>query len=457
MTWKDLAIWNEDGYYLLATEDTGDIPVRLFLTAQLLEDAEEDIYKQIVNATQFPGVKLVCITPDVHVGYGVPIGCVLVTDGTLCLGPVGFDIGCGILSAKSNVSWEEATPEKRMAFNAAAMKRIEMGVGGQSTKLAHLSDSEFDRFIHEGAEYYCSAYGTRVDRSQAERNRLPVDDNWQPRYGGKGKPERGKSQIGSLGSGNHFCELQRCLETGTLFLQAHTGSRGFGHGMATNYFALAREERPEITDIDMGYFTPNSSYYREYLNAVNAGGNFAIVNRLIIFEQLAEAFEEVFGGTLELIYEISHNLVQHEWLGDDIGEGWVHRKGATRAFPANHPTLIGTPWEHTGHPILIPGSNRDFSFILRPEQGAYKSAYSVNHGAGRRLSRNAARKQLSQQTINEEYREAGILVNTDGKVPIDEAAQCYKSSREVVEAVVSAGLATVQYTLWPLSSLKGLN
>lgn len=456
-TWKNDVVWCADGYYTLATEDTGNVPVRLFLTAALLEEAEAGIYQQIVNATQFPGVKMVIITPDVHIGYGVPIGCVLVTDGTLCLGPVGFDIGCGILSAKSDVPWDMATPEKRMAFNAAAIERIEMGVGGQSTRLAHLSDGEFDRFIHEGADYYCSAYGTRVDRSHAERNRLPVDDSWQPRYGGKGRPERGKSQIGSLGSGNHFCELQRCLETDTLFLQAHTGSRGFGHGLATNYFALAKEERPEIKDIDMGYFTPDSAYYQEYLNAVNAGGNFAIVNRLVIFEQLAEAFEEVFGGQLELIYEISHNLVQYEWLGSEIGHGWVHRKGATRAFPAGHPALAGTLWEETGHPILIPGSNRDYSFILRPALGAYKSAYSVNHGAGRRLSRNAARKQFSQQTINDEYREAGILVNTDGNVPIDEAGQCYKSSKEVVEAVVSAGLATIEYTLWPLSSLKGLH
>lgn len=135
----------------------------------------------------------------------------------------------------------------------------------------------------------------------------------------------------------------------------------------------------------------------------------------------------------------------------------VHRKGATRAFPAGHLALTGTPWEETGHPILIPGSNKDYSFILRPASGAYKSAYSVNHGSGRRLSRNAARKQFSQQTINAEYREAGILVNTDGNVPIDEAGQCYKSSKEVVEAVVSAGLATIEYTLWPLSSLKGLH
>ena len=125
-------------------------------------------------------------------------------------------------------------------------------------------------------------------------------------------------------------------------MQVHTGSRGFGHGLATNYFEMAREERPDaITDIDLGYFTPESRHYKDYLNAVAAGGNYAILNRLVIFEEVAEAFREVFGSDLELIYEISHNLVQKEWH-PDFGDVWVHRKGATRAFPAGHPFLKDT-------------------------------------------------------------------------------------------------------------------
>jgi len=263
-------------------------------------------------------------------------------------------------------------------------------------------------------------------------------------------------QLGTLGGGNHFIELQRAEETGTLFVQVHTGSRGFGHGMATNYFELAREERPqEITDIDLGYFTPESKHYKDYLNAVAAGGNYAILNRLIIFEQVSEAFREVFGQELELIYEISHNLVQQEWHAE-FGDVWVHRKGATRAFPAGHPALKNTFWEETGHPVLIPGSNKDYSYILRPLAGAERSGYSVNHGAGRRLSRGEANRTLSQRAMDDEYKAAGILVNIDGHVPLDEAAPAYKSSEEVIKAVVGAGLAEVQYTLWPLASLKGI-
>jgi tRNA-splicing ligase RtcB len=190
------------------------------------------------------------------------------------------------------------------------------------------------------------------------------------------------------------------------------------------------------------------------LNGVAAGGNYAILNRLIIFEQVAEAFRETFNSDLELIYEISHNLVQKEWH-PDFGDVWVHRKGATRAFPAGYPLLKGSLWEDTGHPVLIPGSNKDFSYILRPLPDAVKSGYSVNHGAGRRLSRSQAAKTLSQRKIDDEYAEAGILVNLDGRVPIDESSACYKSSEEVIRAVLDANLAEVQYQLWPVSSLKG--
>ena len=457
--WKQLARWHPSGYFNLKTEDTGDVPVRLFLTHSLLESAEDILYRQIVNATRFPGVKMVVITPDVHYGYGVPVGCVLITDyesGAIAMGPVGYDIGCGMMSAKSNVPVDAATPEKRLQFNAAVMERIEMGAGGKSHRLRNLSESEFDNLVRGGAEYYVAKYGATFDRSRAERHRIPVDDDWQVPAGGKGRPERGRQQLGSLGGGNHFIELQREVSSGELFVQVHTGSRGFGHGLATNYFDLARTERPaEIKDIDLGYFTPDSKHYRDYLNAVAAGGNYAILNRLIIFEQVAEAFRETFNAELELIYEISHNLVQKEWH-PEFGDVWVHRKGATRAFPAGYPLLRGTIWEETGHPVLIPGSNKDFSYILRPLPDAVKSGFSVNHGAGRRLSRREATRRLSQREIDDEYAEAGILVNTDGHVPIDESAPCYKSSEEVVKAVLDAGLAEVQYKLWPVSSLKGI-
>lgn len=206
--WKHLARWHGDGYYNLQTEDTGDVPVRLFLTPSLLGDAEDILYRQIVNATRFPGVKLVVITPDTHYGYGVPVGCVILTDiesGAVAMGPVGYDVGCGMLSAKSDVPVEAATPEKRLEFNRAVMERVNMGAGGKSVKLGQLDEREFNHLVRGGAEYYVEKYGASFDRSRAERQRMPVDDDWDPPWGGKGKPERGLNQLGSLGGGENDC------------------------------------------------------------------------------------------------------------------------------------------------------------------------------------------------------------------------------------------------------------
>ena len=375
------------------------------------------------------------------------------------MGPVGFDIGCGMMSARSLVSAELATPDRKLEFNREVTKRVSLGAGGKSIKLGKLSEKEFQELVRGGAEHYVEKYGAEFDRSRAERHRIPVGDDWDIPWGGKGSPERGLDQLGSLGGGNHFIELQRCEDTGTLFVQVHTGSRGFGHGLATNYLQMAKEEWAEkdagpIIDLDLGYFNPDSQHFAGYLNAVAAGGNFAILNRLVIFEQIADAFRKVFKEDLSLVYEISHNLVQAE-EHPVYGEVWVHRKGATRAFPGGHPALKGTIWQDTGHPVLIPGSNRDFSYILRPAAGAVKSGYSVNHGAGRRMSRGEAMRQLDQRKVDDQYKRDGILVNLDGRVPLDESAQCYKSCEEVVSAVVAAGLARVEHTLWPLASIKG--
>jgi len=451
--WKRCAV-RRDGFYDLETEDLGGVPVRLFVTKALFDEAEPTLYRQIVNAARFPGARLVAITPDVHYGYGVPVGCVILTDrheGAVAMGPVGFDIGCGMMSARSNVPAEAATPDRKLAFNREVIKRVALGPGGQGERL---SERAFGEVIRGGAEAWTDRHGVGVDRGRAERQRIPVDDAWDVPFGGPGKPERGLDQLGTLGGGNHFIELQRGEEAGTLFVQVHTGSRGFGHGLATNYFAMARDERPEVRELDLGYFTPESPHYHAYQNAVAAGANFAIVNRLVLFEKIAEAFRKVFREDLELVYEISHNLVQAEHH-PDYGDVWVHRKGATRAFPAGHPALVGTRWEHEGHPVLVPGSNRDYSYILRPLPGAVRSGFSVNHGAGRRMSRGEAVRILDQRKVDEQYRHAGIQVNDDGRVPLDESAACYKPAEEVVRAVVDAGLARIEHTLWPLASIKG--
>src|SRR5687768_16886527 len=162
--WKSFASPSGEGYYTLITEDTHDVPVRLFLTPTLLSEAEDNLYSQIVNATRFPGVKFVVITPDVHYGYGVPVGCVILTDassGAVAMGPVGYDIGCGMMSARSEVSSEQATPQRKLQFNRAVMKRVQMGTGGKSNRLGHLSE--------KSSTIWCVEVLNTMSRSMAPR------------------------------------------------------------------------------------------------------------------------------------------------------------------------------------------------------------------------------------------------------------------------------------------------
>ena len=441
MSWKDSLQRDPGGFYRLRT-DRGE--VRIFMTEALLAEAEEGLGAQIRNARSFPGVIDAVLTPDAHHGYGVPVGCVMATSGTLAMGPVGYDIGCGIAALRSTVSRAEATPERVKDFSRRVMQRVPLGAGAKGQAV---SKDRFQEIVRGGAE----AMGAR--RGTAERDRIPVDDDWDiPR---DSRAWRGQGQLGTLGGGNHFIELQHDDER--LWVMFHTGSRGFGHGLATHFFERAKEELGlERGQMDLGYFTPRSRHWRSYRNAVAAGGNFAIVNRLMIGQAVAGAFAETFGTEPELVYEISHNLVQEERHPDLFDEPvWVHRKGATRALPAGHPMLAGTRWEATGHPVIIPGSMGDYSYVLRPLPGASKALYSVNHGAGRRKSRTAARREITQAEANRRMRDLGVMVNAGGPVPIDESPECYKPAEEVIRAVTDARLASVEVRLAPIASIKG--
>ena len=441
MSWKAAVRRDPAGFYRYHTEQ-GE--VRLFLTEALFGEMEDNLGEQIRNARRFPGVLDVAITPDAHVGYGVPVGCVMATSGTLAMGPVGYDIGCGIAALRSDVPREAATPERAKAFSREVMRRVGLGAGSRGQPV---STERFQEIVRRGAE----ALG--VKRGTAERDRIPVDDGWDiPK---RSRAWRGQNQLGSLGGGNHFIELQHDGER--LWVMFHTGSRGFGHGLASHYFELAKEELGlSRGQMDLGYFTRESRHWNDYRNAVAAGGNYAIANRLMVGREVGAAFAHAFGREAELVYEISHNLVQEERHPDLFKRPvFVHRKGATRALPAGHPLLAGTPWEKTGHPVLIPGSMGDTSYVLRPLPGAARCLYSVNHGCGRRKSRSAARREITQHAADERMRDLGVLVNAGGRVPVDESPDCYKPAEEVIRAVTEAGLAEVETRLHPLASIKG--
>ncbi|HEY3280977.1 MAG TPA: RtcB family protein [Armatimonadota bacterium] len=440
----------KDGYYELS--EGVELPIRLFLNEPLFREAEETVFTQAKAATEFPGVRDVVITPDTHSGFVVPIGCVMATEGTLCQAPVGYDIGCGMAAFRSDATVErDLTKGRLQEFSRRVMERVGMGAGHGSGY--EVTPRRFQEVIRQGAR----ALGE--SRDNVERDFLPVEDSWDPPKGSR--CWRGQTQLGSLGGGNHFLEVQHDQD-GHLWCMVHTGSRGFGHGLATWYIQKGKEFL-QARGIDMRggaeavYFTQDNPLYTDYKNAVAAGANYAIANRLLIWLAAREVFESVFCHEAELVYEISHNLVQEEYVPSLGGTFMVHRKGATRAFPAGHPMLKGTRWEATGHPVLIPGSMGDTSYVLFAEPGVEHSLYSVNHGCGRKMSRTQAKKSFTQQQVNRRMAELGVLVNGGGDVPIDESPFVYKSSSEVIAAVVEAGLARVAYTLTPLASLKGVD
>ena len=436
----------DGGYYELSAGMK--VPVRLFLSEKLYAESEESVYAQVQAATEYPGVLDVVITPDVHQGYVVPVGCVIATDGTLLQAACGYDIGCGMMSFRSTVPMAKGYDDRlRKKFSEEVMSRVGIGVGKRGP--FHFTHKEFQEIIRRGA----AALG--YTRGASERDFVPVDEKWDP----PAKPvDRGIGQLGSLGGGNHFIELQHD-EEGFLWVMVHTGSRGFGHGLATHFIQAGKETLSRAGTKRPGgaeavYFEPDSPLYFGYRNAVAAGANFAIANRLLLWEGVGTAFRRVFGQEPELVYEISHNLVQEEIMPDGR-KAWIHRKGATRAFPAGHPMLVGTQWEKTGHPVLIPGSMGDQSFILTPKAGAARSLFSVNHGCGRRMSRAAAKQCMTQSGVNKQLKELNVMVNAGGNVPIDESPNAYKPARDVIDAVVGAGLAEVTTILTPIASIKG--
>jgi tRNA-splicing ligase RtcB len=437
-----------EGHYVLPKTKTMRVDADLFLSDKLLYGdgadnlgLEEAVFDQVVNAASFPGVTRVAVTPDCHVGYGVPIGTVVETDGILLPTAAGYDIGCGMVQLKTTLTAEDvADKEKRRRWIEEVIQRIAVGVGAsRAQKQRHINPRTFAEVMRHGAK----ALGRNA--STTERDFIPVEDDRID------IPERAydkRDQLGSLGGGNHFTEMQ-VDEEGRVWVMLHTGSRGFGWNIAKHFFvegaqALGLKSRSE----DFVWLDADSKLGREYWNLHNMAANFAVANRLIIGEAVCAALEEVFGGTADIYYEISHNLIQKE-----AGK-FVARKGATRAFPKGHPALKKTAWEHTGHPILIPGSMETGSAILFAEEGAAKSIYSVNHGSGRRLSRGEARRLLQQEETDRRMSEAGILLNTR-HTPLDESGPCYKNLDDVLETVEQAGLARVERRLKPVACIKG--
>ncbi|WP_390889059.1 RtcB family protein [Rhodopirellula halodulae] len=464
----------------IATLPVGDdhSPITVIGTDPIRESFGSQTFQQAINSRLAPGVSRVVLNPDAHVGYGAPVGCVMVSPSHVYPGPVGVDIKCSMSLLQTNLPAEEIADQKvRRRIIQAIAKRVPTGAGrGQrhAPKSRSVDAALGFQLATEGASKSVlkklgipKSWASRCEDASHTAPDGSVDTlaarlDWMGRQ--RDKRDRIESkyrQLGSYGGGNHFGEAevvslsqdpelraigeQWGLRDGQVAFLSHCGSRGFGHDLAMGQFRAMKAHFQSTGlafpagDPQLVYAEAASPEGQKYLCDMAMGANFATVNHLLINQLVLESFRDVFPGVQgELIYFISHNIARQEPIDGKLQ--WVHRKGATRAFPAGHEQLAGTDFESTGHPILLPGNPRDGSSIMVARPGASVSAFSVNHGAGRQLSRTKAKKQLNQSNVDQDLLNHDIISNCRA-YPRDEAPDAYKDFNEVLASVRHAGLA----------------
>jgi len=452
--------------YLLAK--TGDMKcdVIAFLSPALYEATDEGLWQDAAKSASYMGAKGVYLMPDCHKGYVLPVGGVLVTDQTIVQAGSGYDISCGVVYLKvpGLHAADVADWDKRLRW----VREVEARVApGNNSERPRLMGNTSGKLVNEVIRYGAKALGVSADL--CERQYIPLPDDYEHKIDKAWN--NAVAQLGSVGGGNHFIEMQVDEKDGSVWIMVHCGSRAFGWQTANYYFYEgARLRGIRSQNREESYLFLDEPLGREYWNAHNASANYAVANRHRIVHGVREATQEVFGHDVKTYYEISHNLVQEETLVLPDGtttKGFVHRKGATRAFPAGHPDLKGTVWEKTGHPCLIPGSMLAGAAILFPAEGAWQAGCSVNHGSGRLLGRGQAKRDFAelQGSIDDEMKTikrtlggveiTGIVGNTE-KTPLDECGHVYKDLDAVLGVLVQNNIATIQNRLFPVANLKGM-
>lgn len=459
------------------------------LLASILKDLS---LEQAVNVATLPGIVGDSLAmPDIHQGYGFPIGGVAATDykeGVVSPGGVGFDINCGVRLLASSLQRQDVQPRIRDLIEQL-FRDVPCGTGKESS--LKLSSADMDAVLETGAAWMVEhGYGGPPDLEFCEsRGQMRGADSGQVSQRAK---QRGRPQAGSLGSGNHFLEVQCVdkvfdaelgealgLREGQMVVLIHTGSRGLGHQVCTDYLAQmgAAMKKYNITvpDRQLACVPIQSPEGQHYLGAMNAAANFAWANRQAITHFVRGAFEKIFGdeARLRLVYDVAHNMAKRETHvvappsarysaeGERAVRGvtrevLVHRKGATRAFPPGHPE-IPERYRQIGQPVLIPGSMGTASWVLVGTQRAMEETFgSVCHGAGRLMSRTAAKKGRDIAQVKSQLAERGIYVKSETRDGIlEEVPEAYKDVDEVVEVVHQAGLARKAVRLVPMGVLKG--
>jgi len=455
----------------------GKPPITVIGTEAIRATFGDNCLQQAINSRTAPGVTDLVLNPDAHVGYGAPVGCVLVSPTHIYPGPVGVDIKCSMSLLQLDVPADAIKDVRtRRAIIDAILERVPTGAGkGQrSARRSRKVGAAVGEMVavEAASAAVCAALGIPPHWADAceDAFHLGHDDTRDAlanrldflRLNGFNTFEDKIAQLGSYGGGNHFgeCEIVHIadnpraqsvaahfgLKHNCVAFLSHCGSRGFGYHLAHHQFKSlqAHFEKWSIplpgNDRELVYAPLGTPQADAYINDMSLGANYATVNHLLINALVLEAFQQILPGTKgDLVYFISHNIARREIVDSHLA--WVHRKGATRAFPAGHPGLKGTRFESTGHPILLPGNPQAGSVVMVADPGAKKSCYSVNHGAGRMKGRKAAIREFDQKAIDESFTACDILTNCR-QYPKDEAPAAYKDFDEVLRSVKQAELAT---------------
>ena len=459
------------------------VPARIYASKRLLDSMDSSVFEQVTNVATLPGIVgySFCM-PDGHSGYGFPIGGMAAFDtdtGVISPGGIGFDINCGMRLVATSLTWEEVQPRVQQLVDRL-FARVPAGVGGKG--FLELSQSEFRTLSEQGMKWCLKkGYAIQEDLDRTEENGCIREADASKVS--ERAVERGYKQIGTLGSGNHYLEIQVAKpenivdqkvagvfgidRPNQVVLMFHCGSRGFGHQVATDYlqsFLKVMQSKYGIPfrDRELACAPFTSPEGQDYFKAMNCATNMSFVNRQVILHRIREVFSEVFGKDpmelgLHQIYDVTHNTAKVE---RHLFEGkkrtlLVHRKGATRAFA---PGMAGIPGEYraVGQPVIIGGSMETGSYLLAGVQSAEQSFYTTAHGSGRTMGRNQAKKQFRGQDLEKRLLEQGIYIRTSSYSGLaEEAGAAYKDIDEVVRATESAGLSRPVVKLVPVGNIKG--
>lgn len=449
----------------------------IFANEELLRQIEKDLtLSQVANVATLPGlVGRSLAMPDAHQGYGFAIGGVAAADmqhGIISAGGVGFDINCGVRLLASDVSLDDVKPKLDTLLNQM-FRDIPCGTG--KAGLVDLSFGQLDEVLSDGAHWAVrNGFGTQADLDHIEETgRISAAD---PGMVSQRAKKRGRDQLGTLGSGNHFVEVQYVsdifddeaarafgLKLNQIVVMIHSGSRGLGHQVCTDYLELMQEAMLKygihVVDRQLACVPIKSNEGQAYLKAMAAAANFAFANRQMMSHWTRQAFERILGGgNLRLVYDVCHNIAKEEVhkVNGSSRRLLIHRKGATRAFPRHRPEIPKDYYE-IGQPVLIPGSMGTCSYVLVGTEKAMEETFGSScHGAGRAKSRHAAKKEITADQLIKELREKGIHVRGASKSGLtEEKPDAYKDVSQVVEVVHNAGIAKKVAKMIPIGVIKG--